>query len=638
MAAMLHVVICSPRTCDQAAQAVRALRHLCGRQETLRSFLLLCALPDAPGERMPGDAPLVRVLQSGVMSLNARSSCRFDLLVLRRSWDSASRAYIGFPGMRAVRSMISSLLSGYKPGAAIETATLSADSFRQQYEDCGFILFSDLSLACTPDTPARMLTALRASGCGCVCARVFPRQAYPQSVLARLCAAGFSLFPLRLLQEGLLARRSLSRQDMPHLYTQQKLHASLHAPDSPVPIASGCAFVRRESLSLSALLASYHRDCLRHPGLHAILPLLQLALLLAAAFFGIPLLAAAALLLPELWALCHPSHLPGALARIALLPALASHALDAILMRLTADTRFLRLRVPPLFLRASGSAVFGMLLLAAALSGAQSLPALLPVSLLWLCAPLVHPALDHPTIARIPLSADQRLLLRIEAESLYGAACARPPESGDIPLRMLCEASGFLLHLTEPDEAARRIEKLLEAYPAAARPPASAVDQAAMLCCAQSLREHMADCDAALRALPGVIESCVLSCPCPDTGSALGAFLAAARNGDTPLFFRADIRQDEPLSALFLPLAPARETPQHPLTLALTHPHTYLHRIAYDDSGTKEEAADLTGRFLSAASAALAHPFYPLLMRSPVAAPYAALLAQPPSFTHSDTP
>lgn len=628
MAAMLHVVLSSPRSCAEAAQAIRALRHLCGRQETLRGFLLLCALPDAPGERMPGDAPLIRALQSGVMAMNARSSCRFDLLILRRRWDGASRAYTGFPGMRAIRRIVSSLLMGCKPDAALEAVTLSAESFRQQYGDCDSILFSDLSLACTPDTPTRMLAALRASGSGCVCARVLFRQPYPQSVLARLCAAGFSLSPLRLLQEGLLARSALSRQDMPRLYTQQKLHASLHAPDAPVPIAAGCAFIRMETPTLSALLLSYRQDCLQHPCFIACLPVLQLALLLAAAFCGFPLLAAAALLAPEIWALCHPSQLPGLLVRIALLPALAAHALDALLMRLTANTRFLRLRMPPLFLRASGCAIFGALLLAAALSGAQALPALLPVALLWLAAPLLHPALDGPTLARIPLDADQHALLRIHAESLYFAACAQPPSPSVLPLRMLCEAAGCMMKITEPDEAARRIEKLLVSYPAAALTPASAVDQAAMLCCAQAIREHMSQCDAALRALPGEIEARVLSCLLPDAADPLGAFLSAARSGDAALFSRADIRQGDPLSTLFLPLAPAREMARHALTLPLTHPHTFLRQLERENVCQKEETADLSGRFLSAAAAAMSHPFYPLLMRSPVTAPYAALLAQ----------
>ena len=64
------------------------------------------------------------------------------------------------------------------------------------------------------------------------------------------------------------------------------------------------------------------------------------------------------------------------------------------------------------------------------------------------------------------------------------------------------------------------------------------------------------------------------------------------------------------------------------LTLPLTHPHTYL--AATTNAPQKQkEAAVSPGRFLAAAAAALSHPFYPLFMRSPVAAPYAALLLLP---------
>ena len=166
-------------------------------------------------------------------------------------------------------------------------------------------------------------------------------------------------------------------------------------------------------------------------------------------------------------------------------------------------------------------------------------------------------------------------------------------------LRMLAACAGCMLGVLEPDEAARQTQVLLTAEPAVDSP----VENAAHLVCAQFLRERMADCDAALRALPAQLEE-----------------YARKKAGTQTPFPSAS--QDDPLAALFLPLGPAGRTAQHAMTLPLTHPHTYLKHLLPDGNPTGDSLA----RFLALAAAALDHPFHALLLRSPVAAPYAVML------------
>lgn len=619
MDAVFHILTGVIRNEAEAAQAVRDLRRLPARSQTQGHILLFCLLPDAPGAQMPGDAAIIRTLQSGVMSMRARSAVRYDLIVLARAWSPASRAYAGDPGWDARFSILRNLLTRGETGAAFAAATISPEALHQRFQSCRAVLFSSLSHACTPDTPYRMLDALSASPCGCVCAPVYEKREYPQSVLSRFLAAGFSLCPtLPTLQR-------IERRDWPQMVSAAALKT---ARPETIPPAPGCAFFRRHAPSLSSLLAGFHRICLQRGGLFAALPLAQLGLLLLSAASGSRLLLAAALL-PELPALAHLSALPCALLRFALLPASALSALDALLMRATAQTKYLRLRVPPSLQRANGSLVLGLFLLAAAFRGVHALPALLPLSFLWLSAPLIHPALNRPTLARIPLQPEQLARLRNEAEGLYFSVCSHPAKTDELPLRMLCEAAGCMLRQTEPDEAARRAQALLAKYTAGAHPPADAVGQAALLVCAQYFREHMHACDAALRPLPAEIESLVLSMPPPEGDSRLSRFLLAARQESSAAFSAHPFQPSAPLDLLFLPLLPARDMPRHALTLPLSHPHAYLAR--QDPTDPKhEEAAGSPGRFLAAAAAALSHPFYPLFMRSPVAAPYAALLSLPP--------
>jgi len=81
----------------------------------------------------------------------------------------------------------------------------------------------------------------------------------------------------------------------------------------------------------------------------------------------------------------------------------------------------------------------------------------------------------------------------------------------------------------------------------------------------------------------------------------------------------------EPHDLLFLPMQRAKASPVYPLSLPLTHPHTFLRRqLLCKDAPVF--LPDPASRFLFLAAAALDHPFYALLERSPVTGPYAPLL------------
>lgn len=619
MPAILRVFVCLLRPDDNAAHILRILRHTAAKNDTDARVLLLCALPDAIGRQMPEDTPLIRALQSGVMSLNARSGARFELLILSRSWSASARAYIGCENAVSLCRIARDLLTGSKPDAAFAAATISPAAVRDLADGCAAVLFSDLALSCTPDTPTRMFDALRAAGGVCIRAHVLCRREYPQSVFARLCSAGFSLMP-----PGVPAP-----DDRPLLVCTDALTEAFSSDMPPATAAADCCFVRRDPPSLSALLDRLHRDCLFRPELFFLLPCAQVFMLFLSALTGLPALAAAAILFPEYHALRRPVRMPGALARLALLPASAGVVFDALLMRLTAGS-CLRLRVPFAFLSPAGSVLSGLLLFAAAFRGAHALSVLLPVSALWIAAPYIRPALAGPSIARIPLAPEELSLIHTHAQDAYFSVCSGDASPASAPFCMLCEAAGCMLRLTEPDEAARRMQALLAQCQSGASPAPSAAEQAAMLVCAQYLREHMRDCDAALRPLPAAIESSVLSSPLPQENSRLSAFLRAARIGDSSAFLPSGDPQVQTtaLDALFLPLAPARDMPPHPATLPLTHPHAFVRHLRSGLTGQKqEEAADTPGRFLAAAAAALDHPFYALFLRSPVTAPYSALLA-----------
>lgn len=590
---LLHVVSAVLRTQADADDALRQLRRLASG-DAAHTLLLFADFHAAPAAVLPEDAPLLRHVQSGVMAMNARRPGRFLLLARRRVWDDAARMYLGREQALSCRAVVAQLLSCGQTSAVFDAATVSPASLQGGFDA---VLFSDISLACTPDTPARMLAALAQSPCGRVAAPVRTPRAYPETVLARLMrTCGFSLSPVAAAREALLARDQHLPAEAPTLYTAAALADAPGAPVRSSPEAKDCFFMRRAPLTLRALLIDHRLHALRHADARTLLPLVQLLLLVLSALWGAPLLVGLALA-PEALALLRPRLLPGALLRTALLPLIAAVSLDALLCRLFARSKWIRLRLPRSLVSAPGCALVGAALLPLAFASVQALVPLLPLLLSWLDAPLLIPALASPTFERIPLSADQRAQLRALAEGAYFNAAqdvSAPPA-----LWMLTACAGCMLGVLEPDEAARQAQALLADGPAVNSP----AEHAALLVCAQFFRERMADCDAALRALPAQLEG-----------------YAREKAGPLPPFPCA--AQHEPLDALFLPLGPARHRTQHAVTLPLTHPHTYLARLLSD---SRPEGDPLT-RFLALAAAALDHPFHALLLRSPVAAPYAPLL------------
>lgn len=603
---LLHVVFLVLEDDSSAAHALRRARHLLADG---CAVLLFADLPPAAGQIMPGDAPLIRSLQSGVMALERRRPGSAFALVRHRAWNSAERRYLGAGQEISVREAVARLLVHGASPVSFAAATVSPASLRGC---CRAVLFSDVTLCCTPDTPMRMYRALEQAG-GAVGAPVLHQHAFPETVLARLAGQNdVHLSPLLAAKAHALARRSLCPDGCPLMLSAQALPGFLLDPRGAVPAAKGCFFVSTRAVTLRALYARHRMHTLRAMDAHAIVPLVQTALLFLSAASGLPVLAGTALL-PEGYFAVHPRGWPGVLLRTALLPLTALVSLDAMLCRLFARSPALRIRVPDGLIGAYGCVLAGAALLALAVSGVQALAVLLPVSLAWLSAPLLLPALESPAIERIPLTDRELSLLRTLAEGAYFDAAqhhAAPPA-----LQMLTACAGCMLGLLEPDEAGRQIQALLHHRPAMRNP----AEHAAVLVCAQALRERMSACDAALRELPAQLDELVLAQPQPEASGLLGAWLRAAhaKEGAQPLVHRAG----GALDFLFLPLQPVRRMARSEISLPLTHPHTFLRsRLLNDDISP-------SGRFLGLAAAALQHPFYPLLTRSPVTGPYAALLS-----------
>lgn len=617
--ALLHVLHAELHAIAQIPDLLRAARHAAPKQAA-HCVLLLCDLASASAQELPGDAPMLRKLQSGVMAMNARSAGEFQLLVRRRVWDDAARAYLGADRKTSCRETIARLTASGETEEAFAAVTCSPASLHDRFD---FVLFSDISLSCTPDTPVRMAEALTRSGCGVLSAQVLEKKAFPQTALARLCAASpFSLSPLRAARKDRLRRKAQGSADAPMIYTLKALAASLIEPPRSAPIAEGCFFVRRQPPTLPGFFREHRIRCLHGDILHALLPAAQLLLLFISGLTGLPWLTALALIPPELWAFVHPRQLPAALVRLALLPLTALVSLDALLGRMLARSRLLRLRVPDVLITPQGCALFGAMLLPIALHSAQALATLLPVCLLWLAAPLIVPALGAPTIERIPLNRDQLSRLRRMAE---GSFFDSTDSSGSPPLRMLAACVGCMLGILEPDEAARQAKAQLDALE---NQPVSAYEMSALLAAAQFLREKMGDCDASLRELPGDIENKTLSLPLRPSLGRLRALLAAARQEISTAQALEQMARSgipEPQELLFLPLQSVKSTPVYPLSLPLTHPHTFLQRQLLEKKAPTF-LPDPASSVLFLAAAALGHPFHTLLIRSPIAGPYMPLL------------
>lgn len=617
---LLHVITAEIGSSDDAEYALRALRRASGlNADDGRTLLLFCDLAASQVQKMPQDESLIRSLQSSVMAMNARRPGRFHLLVRRRQWDDVRREYIGAAQQTPVHRVLLDLIESGETQIRFECATVSPAALRSC---CSAVLFSSASLSCTPDTPLRMLAALESAPSGCLRADTLHRHTYPESVLDRLIRAGFSLTPFRDAREAAMRREGLADPFGPAIFTPSGLYSMLKNPEQPVPLLPDCIFVQEKPASLVSVFSAFREDCLRLSAARISLPAVQLLLLFTAALSGYTPLAAASVLLPEIGSLRFIRRLPAALLRLALLPLRAFLAFDALLMRWQVQTKHFRLCVPSSFFSAQAVSICGSLLLICALSGASALAALLPVCLFWLLSPLLIPALQAPTIERIPLTEDQLSQLRSEAESAFFDCIAHSSPQSSPALHMLCACAGSMLGLLEPDEAARCVHRLLDPAPVLSH----AADVAAALVSAQYLREHMGACDAALRELPAQLEAFALSAPAPSRQSALSAFLSCAYKSAAPgaILSLKDMPSAVPAELLFLPLGPASRKVPSLASLALTHPHTYLRRSA---SGALPASDDVLMRFLFLAATALSHPFHALLMRSPVCAPYASLWA-----------
>ncbi|MBQ9741415.1 MAG: hypothetical protein IJV91_10835, partial [Kiritimatiellae bacterium] len=222
---MLHVLHFTLSSETSVADALRAARHVSPKGKR-RCVLLFAFLRDADAESLPLDAPMLKKLQSGVMAMNARSKGEFLLLVPRRMWDDASRAYLG--EKRSCKEVVAQLIKTGETDAVFAAATVSPSSLKGRFSH---ILFSDLSLSCTPDMPDRMLEALDRFSSGCVCAHIRERNVFPQTALARVCKGGpFALSPLLCAKTDRLLRKGFACPDAPILYTAEALVSS---PDAP---------------------------------------------------------------------------------------------------------------------------------------------------------------------------------------------------------------------------------------------------------------------------------------------------------------------------------------------------------------------------------------------------------------------
>lgn len=598
MDALLHV-ICLPLLNEQQIARILRLARLSREQaQDAHTVLFLCDLPDADARTLPSDADLIRCVQSGVMSMNARRPGRYLFFVRERVKSASLRRYLGVNQQPGARETMRLLLGGHR-FAPFAAANFSSDALRGKF---AAVLITSAALRMPPDAPARMLAALLASGEPALRGRVHLPLRREEPVFVRLLRAGFSL-------------------DAPLPGDMPPPLAAIYRTDALDCVApaneADCAFVLAAPPTLAHFFV--HAALLEASAnpLRRFLPLAQLCALLLCAICGWQFAALLILLLPELFSLLHPPMLPGALVRLCFLPRRAVLAANAALRRLLARHTF-RLA----FSDSNLSCVFfGAAMLLLAVRGVGALAALLPVCLLWLGAPMIDRALALPTRERIPLDAAQQRTLRTMAKSAF---LALPPSAS--PAYLLCACAGCMLGLLEPDEAARRAEQILDGCEVK-----TAFDACCLLASAQFFAEHMAQCDAALRALPAQIEAKALAARIKPENTPLFSLLDAARHATpTPQALHA-LRQSKsglPMDALFLPpdWLSGQNAPR-----ALTHPHTFLRQQALPavspDTKSDPPAEDSqASRFLVLSYVALGAPFPALLLRSALIAPYAPLL------------
>lgn len=405
---LLRVLTAETGDLAAADAALHALRRAAFALPPQSELLLFCDLPPSPLPGELADADVCRRLRSGVSALGARIGGRAHLLVRRRAWDDAARAYLGADRAETPEQAVASLLTAGEACDAFVAATVRPGALKGRF-DCA--LFAEAGLLCAPDTPARMLARMRACGAQCAGARVLPPLRAHESPLDRLTRAGFSLSCAAQARRARLAARGLLPPDSPALLCAREALEALARGDDlpPAADARGCLFVRRDPPSVSALLAAERRRAARAfaafrrgrprtfpAAWDALLPAVRLAALMAAALAGYAPLAAAAVALPEYPALLDARLLPGALARLMLLPPQAMGALHALACRLFARARLIRPRLPDGSRGPAVAQTAGAALLLLALRGVDALAPLLLLALLWLAAPLLYPALELP--------------------------------------------------------------------------------------------------------------------------------------------------------------------------------------------------------------------------------------------------
>ena len=592
---LLHAIHLPLRNPRQIAAALRNARLCSERASAPLITLFFCDLPDASAAQLPGDADLIRCVQSGVMSMNARRPGAYFFLVRRRSRSAELMTYLGEHQTPGVKTTLAQLLSG-KNSLRFEASNFSPASLAGAFDA---VLITHASLCMPPDLPARMLEALLSSGKAALRGEVVIPFRREEPLLARLLREGFTLDPPGIHEN--------THEPSAAIYRADALDG-----DFPACAADGCRFVLNELPTLEDLFFDALSNHLCMKNNRFLFPLLQLAVLLASAFFGWQWPALAALFLPELPSLLHPRQLPGALVRLCLLPRRALAAINALLYR-----RLSRFSFCVLCSAGSGNGVFfGLLTLFLAARSVGALAVCLPLSLLWLFSPAVERALSLPVRERIPLDEAEEKTLRTLTLNAFNALS---PDAAS-PAHLLAVCAGCMLRELEADEAARRAQRMLGRFT-----PAGAFDAACLLCAAQFFAENMASCDAALRTLPSELEACAAVYRSDGENGVLSALLRIAQenmpSSEAERLLRSAGAGDA-MDGLFL-----RTVPDVPALFPITHPHAFL-RQAMGDTEKSDPPSEMekANRFLILACAALNAPFYPLLLRSAVIAPYTPIL------------
>lgn len=386
---IVHVISFTLNHTKAIRDVLVCLRHS-AQEKPGYSILLFCDLPDAPFPKLYDEDSLIRTLRNGIKSMNTSSLGSISLLVRSRVWDDAARAYLGSGQSCSSREVIAQLLVQGETSAAFEYTDIAPASMKGRWEA---VLFSDLSVTCTPDTPVRMAAYLKEQSLSAVGAWISPHTGSSSSALSSVCAhLPFSLSPRHAAQEWRCLQQGQVSCSHPVLFTLEALsHIDKIQSVFAVP---QCCFCCRHAPDLPAVFLNYQRLCRIYPLSSIGVPLLQLALLCTAAVWGIPLFAVCALI-PELWAVLHPRIWSGVLLRTALLPITVLHALDMLLCRLLARSPLLRLRVPKRLFSPLFGLFFALALLAAAFISVYALTAVMPFAFLWLCMPILYPALDQ---------------------------------------------------------------------------------------------------------------------------------------------------------------------------------------------------------------------------------------------------